>query len=70
MQSAPAIPTARCYAVKCDKCSKTTWKGCGQHVDAVYTPASDLIAHLNSHRLHTQVMKDVNDEDKCVCPRE
>ncbi|RUP44433.1 hypothetical protein BC936DRAFT_149465 [Jimgerdemannia flammicorona] len=24
-----------CYAVTCSKCNKTTWKGCGRHVDSV-----------------------------------
>lgn len=24
-----------CRAVKCRKCGKTTWAGCGQHVDSV-----------------------------------
>ncbi|KDN52183.1 hypothetical protein K437DRAFT_254567 [Tilletiaria anomala UBC 951] len=24
-----------CFAVKCDKCGLTTWKGCGKHVDQV-----------------------------------
>lgn len=24
-----------CYAVTCSKCGKTTWAGCGQHVDQV-----------------------------------
>lgn len=24
-----------CSPVKCDKCGKTTWAGCGEHVDAV-----------------------------------
>ncbi len=24
-----------CTAVKCRKCGKTTWSGCGQHVDQV-----------------------------------
>lgn len=24
-----------CHAVKCSKCGKTTWSGCGQHVDQV-----------------------------------
>jgi hypothetical protein len=24
-----------CRAVKCDVCGKTTWAGCGQHVDAL-----------------------------------
>lgn len=24
-----------CYPVKCPKCGKTTWGGCGQHVDSV-----------------------------------
>ncbi|KZP17700.1 hypothetical protein FIBSPDRAFT_864688 [Athelia psychrophila] len=28
-------PKNQCMAVKCDKCGKTTWKGCGAHVDAV-----------------------------------
>ena len=24
-----------CRAVKCRRCDKTTWAGCGQHVDTV-----------------------------------
>lgn len=24
-----------CRAVTCQKCGKTTWAGCGQHIDAV-----------------------------------
>ena len=24
-----------CYAVTCRTCGKTTWSGCGQHVDQV-----------------------------------
>ena len=24
-----------CHAVMCRTCGKTTWSGCGQHVDAV-----------------------------------
>jgi len=24
-----------CFAVTCNKCGKTTWKGCGKHVDSV-----------------------------------
>ncbi|MBP3223333.1 MAG: hypothetical protein J6M18_05335 [Actinomycetaceae bacterium] len=24
-----------CYPVNCPKCGKTTWGGCGQHVDSV-----------------------------------
>lgn len=24
-----------CYAVSCRTCGKTTWSGCGQHVDQV-----------------------------------
>jgi len=24
-----------CYAVKCNTCGKTTWAGCGEHVDSV-----------------------------------
>ncbi|MFN8098748.1 MAG: hypothetical protein U0Q21_10750 [Dermatophilaceae bacterium] len=32
-----------CRAVKCRQCGKTTWAGCGQHVDAVRrgVPAAD-----------------------------
>ncbi|KAH9978437.1 hypothetical protein BJV77DRAFT_956322 [Russula vinacea] len=28
-------PVDACYAVKCDKCGKTTWAGCGKHVESV-----------------------------------
>ncbi len=33
-----------CRAVTCRKCGKTTWAGCGQHVDSVLAgvPAADL----------------------------
>ena len=24
-----------CSPEKCSRCTKTTWKGCGQHIDAV-----------------------------------
>lgn len=24
-----------CFKVQCDKCEKTTWKGCGKHAEAV-----------------------------------
>ena len=32
-----------CRQVKCRQCSKTTWAGCGQHVDSVMrgVPARD-----------------------------
>ena len=32
-----------CRAVRCKTCGKTTWTGCGQHVDAVRVtvPASE-----------------------------
>ncbi|RUS21943.1 hypothetical protein BC937DRAFT_90943 [Endogone sp. FLAS-F59071] len=26
-----------CYAVPCTKCKKTTWKGCGRHVESDLT---------------------------------
>ncbi|KAI0342592.1 hypothetical protein BDW22DRAFT_1330042 [Trametopsis cervina] len=29
------VPVDACFAVKCGSCGKTTWKGCGQHVDSV-----------------------------------
>ncbi|KAF3319753.1 hypothetical protein FCM35_KLT22417 [Carex littledalei] len=25
-----------CYQANCEKCSKTTWQGCGRHVASVY----------------------------------
>ncbi|KAJ1032575.1 hypothetical protein NDA16_000598 [Ustilago loliicola] len=25
-----------CMAATCEKCGKTTWKGCGRHIDAVF----------------------------------
>ncbi|KAH7921588.1 hypothetical protein BV22DRAFT_1019044 [Leucogyrophana mollusca] len=30
-----AIPVDACWATKCNNCGKTTWAGCGQHVEAV-----------------------------------
>ncbi|PWN41378.1 hypothetical protein IE81DRAFT_179162 [Ceraceosorus guamensis] len=33
--SVSSAPVVECMPVKCDKCGKTTWKGCGRHVDAV-----------------------------------
>ena len=32
-----------CYPVKCSVCGKTTWAGCGQHIDSVKAsvPAAD-----------------------------
>lgn len=41
-RGAPAV----CRAVKCRQCGKTTWAGCGQHVDMVLrgVPAADRCA--------------------------
>lgn len=30
-----------CYPVVCPTCKKTTWDGCGQHVDAVMSTVPD-----------------------------
>ncbi|KIJ98164.1 hypothetical protein K443DRAFT_219029 [Laccaria amethystina LaAM-08-1] len=30
-----STPADGCRAVKCEKCGKTTWAGCGLHVEAV-----------------------------------
>ncbi|KAH7341913.1 hypothetical protein B0J17DRAFT_648559 [Rhizoctonia solani] len=30
-----SVVTDACFAVTCGACGKTTWKGCGQHVDSV-----------------------------------
>jgi hypothetical protein len=30
-----------CYPVKCKKCNKTTWRGCGKHIDQVMTKVPD-----------------------------
>lgn len=40
-----------CRAVKCKQCGKTTWAGCGQHVDQVRksVPASDWCAGHPEH---------------------
>ncbi|KAI0067228.1 hypothetical protein BV25DRAFT_1795088 [Artomyces pyxidatus] len=35
MFATESAPVSTCYAVKCDTCGKTTWKGCGKHVEAV-----------------------------------
>ncbi|KAF8843800.1 hypothetical protein BDN67DRAFT_945036 [Paxillus ammoniavirescens] len=34
LSEVPVLVNA-CFAVTCDKCGKTTWKGCGQHVESV-----------------------------------
>lgn len=26
-----------CYPVKCKSCAKTTWAGCGQHIEMVHS---------------------------------
>jgi len=44
-----STPVNVCRLVTCDKCKKTTWAGCGKHVETV--------------------MKDVKEEDKCMCAR-
>ena len=31
----PRGESGMCRAVNCRKCGKTTWAGCGQHVDSV-----------------------------------
>lgn len=30
-----------CYPVKCSRCKKTTWEGCGAHVDDVKAGVPD-----------------------------
>ncbi|MFN8015432.1 MAG: hypothetical protein U0R17_02335 [Acidimicrobiia bacterium] len=30
-----------CRAIKCKKCGKVTWSGCGQHVDQVMAGVSE-----------------------------
>jgi len=27
-----------CSAVRCDKCGKATWSGCGQHIEEALAP--------------------------------
>lgn len=29
-----------CSAVRCDKCGKATWEGCGQHIEEALAPYS------------------------------
>ncbi|TBU42380.1 hypothetical protein BD309DRAFT_1001866 [Dichomitus squalens] len=38
---AAAAPVDACYLVKCDSCGKTTWKGCGQHAEAVMSSVKE-----------------------------
>ncbi|KAA1476252.1 hypothetical protein DENSPDRAFT_827121 [Dentipellis sp. KUC8613] len=33
--SGRSTPVDMCYAVKCEQCGKTTWAGCGKHVESV-----------------------------------
>ncbi|MBR5950734.1 MAG: hypothetical protein IKZ87_04795 [Actinomycetaceae bacterium] len=34
-RSTKEVEITMCYPVKCPKCGKTTWGGCGSHVDSV-----------------------------------
>lgn len=46
-----------CYAVKCNICGKTTWAGCGQHVDEVMRnvpPAERCPGHSAEERRAAQ----------------
>ncbi|KAI0313648.1 hypothetical protein OF83DRAFT_1065123 [Amylostereum chailletii] len=36
-----SIPVDSCRAVKCGKCGKTTWMGCGLHVESVMKDVKD-----------------------------
>ncbi|KAI0790023.1 hypothetical protein C8Q75DRAFT_763643 [Abortiporus biennis] len=36
-----AVPVNTCFKVKCDKCGKTTWEGCGMHVQTVMKDVKD-----------------------------
>ncbi|KAF9812476.1 hypothetical protein IEO21_06194 [Rhodonia placenta] len=44
--SEQVTPVNACFKVKCDKCGKTTWKGCGAHVEQVSVHSICLMAHL------------------------
>ena len=42
-----------CYPVKCHVCGKTTWAGCGQHVESVrrqVPPAQGCPGHEQDER--------------------
>ena len=42
-----------CHAVSCRECGKTTWAGCGQHINQVMrgVPRADRCAgHKNDYR--------------------
>lgn len=46
-----------CRAVTCKKCGKTTWAGCGQHVDQVMkgVPRADrCLGHENDPKSEKQ----------------
>ena len=30
-----------CSAVRCEKCGKATWEGCGEHIEEALAPYSD-----------------------------
>ena len=30
-----------CSAVRCEKCGKATWEGCGQHIEDALAPYSE-----------------------------
>ncbi|KAF8340531.1 uncharacterized protein EI90DRAFT_2080641 [Cantharellus anzutake] len=57
-----------CFQVKCSTCQKITWKGCGKHVDQAPLRIHD--GPLPPIHMRLQVMKNVDEKDKCTCTRE
>ncbi|PWO00533.1 hypothetical protein FA09DRAFT_336658 [Tilletiopsis washingtonensis] len=35
MHATLSAPVDACMPVECTKCGKTTWRGCGKHIDSV-----------------------------------
>ena len=67
-----------CYPVKCEKCGKTTWAGCGKHKDMVMSkvpenerctckrddkPVENIPQTSNSNEAHGNVIE-IDSEEK------
>ncbi|KAJ6620040.1 hypothetical protein B0H10DRAFT_2023387 [Mycena sp. CBHHK59/15] len=69
MHAQQQIPTDACRAVKCDKCGKTTWAVSSLILSSYITGTNVNDAQGCGQHIES-VMKDVKEEDRCVCPRE
>ena len=49
-----------CYPVSCDTCGKTTWAGCGEHIDAALAAILRLrVRQIALDRLAVEILEEM-----------